>query len=136
MTKRKIYVTEEHVKNGERYDPFGCPVAQAIREMFGIYPYVSTSTGSVFCLKQEGMVHDMEYFLDIPDWVVDKIKSYDRGDEDMLPFSFEVKLTPHTENTVSYVGLKGARSISGLMNYLSPDELVYPKRSSRKKKGQ
>lgn len=78
----KIKVTQEHIDKGTDNEPELCPVALAIKEVFGMWAFVSVSECSIIVADR---------ILFVPTSVHDFVERFDNG-YTVDPFEFELGL--------------------------------------------
>jgi hypothetical protein len=83
----RIEVTKEDIENGKRQDPYGCPVACALKRVTGIPVRVGVFTASI----DDGTPYF--HYVPLPAEVAKFITAFDTNSIDtaalIVPFSFE-----------------------------------------------
>ena len=84
LTKYKIQVTKQDIKNGVPGQACKCPISLAISRASGMK--------KVFVEGPSIPLHNYRYFGSKPDQIEQFIERFDEGDK-VRPFNFELELT-------------------------------------------
>lgn len=93
-----INVTQEHIDKGEFRNSECCPIALAIKDKFKVKNvYISANSITIGVFPDEVFATGIQPPEEVKDWILN-FDTYTKADrKPVLPFTFELDLTPQTD---------------------------------------